>query len=465
MPFVLVIWIGVWLRWPGMWANSFHADEALFATWARHIGVWKDPLLVTQVVDKPPLLFYLQAIFYPLLATPAGWPARMPNFIAFILIIPLTARLSWLLYKEYWLSFAAAALISLSPLAIQFTATAFTDPLLTTLLTGALVALLQKRPGWSGVLFGLALATKYQAILLFPLLLLLGLTHEFSWRRWLIGFLPWPALIVWWDVLRTGSFTLWTNQVASYGGVAPVWHDSLWANLRDWQYLSGFLLGPAILLFLFPAALLLWLRRDKGRYEDFALSTTIVLYAAVHLLIGAPAWDRYLLPVLPLLLILLARLWLTVTQGPRRLAGSWRLVLGVVTIALLLGSMWPGAAVARRGGHTLGGYPTADSGAAAAAAALDGVPWGTVLYDRDYSWHWRFHFLDQPVFVNWHPSAISIAGDLAVHGHDDTLRYLAWPVEETGRVLARDLAAVGFRLELIGRFEQINLYQIVPLDS
>ncbi|MCB0008936.1 MAG: hypothetical protein KDE04_20860, partial [Anaerolineales bacterium] len=71
-----LILLGVWLRLPGIWANTFHADEALFATWARHIAVWKDPLLVSQLVDKPPLLFYLQALFYPLLATPAGWPAR-----------------------------------------------------------------------------------------------------------------------------------------------------------------------------------------------------------------------------------------------------------------------------------------------------------------------------------------------------------------------------------------------------
>ena len=74
LPFVALISVGVWLRLPGLWANTFHTDEALFATWARHIGVWKDPLLQTQFVDKPPLLFYLQALFYPLMATPAGWP-------------------------------------------------------------------------------------------------------------------------------------------------------------------------------------------------------------------------------------------------------------------------------------------------------------------------------------------------------------------------------------------------------
>ncbi|RMG96345.1 MAG: glycosyltransferase, partial [Chloroflexi bacterium] len=72
-----VVWITAVFRFRALFANTFHADEALFASWARLIAVWRDPLLVTQAVDKPPLLFYLQAVFYPLFG-PVMWAARLP---------------------------------------------------------------------------------------------------------------------------------------------------------------------------------------------------------------------------------------------------------------------------------------------------------------------------------------------------------------------------------------------------
>ncbi|MBE2224378.1 MAG: hypothetical protein IAF02_22750, partial [Anaerolineae bacterium] len=86
-------------RFHALFANSFHGDEALFATWARLIAVWRDPLLLTQAVDKPPLLFYLQALFYPLQGAVA-WAARLPNFIASIVLVPLLAVLVWRWYED-----------------------------------------------------------------------------------------------------------------------------------------------------------------------------------------------------------------------------------------------------------------------------------------------------------------------------------------------------------------------------
>ena len=140
-----LIFLGAALRMHGLFANTFHADEALFASWARLIAVWRDPLLQTVAVDKPPLLFYAQALFYPLLGTPAEWPARLPNLIAGILTVPLTARLAHSLYRDGLVTLFATAVVSLSPLAIQFSATAFTDPLLTFWLLLAFVMVVHNR--------------------------------------------------------------------------------------------------------------------------------------------------------------------------------------------------------------------------------------------------------------------------------------------------------------------------------
>ena len=79
---VLIV-AAVLLRFHGFLFNSFHPDEALFAYWSRLIAVGRDPLLLAQVVDKPPLLFYLQALSYPLFG-PVEWAARMPNFVTSI---------------------------------------------------------------------------------------------------------------------------------------------------------------------------------------------------------------------------------------------------------------------------------------------------------------------------------------------------------------------------------------------
>ena len=134
-------------RTHALFANSFHADEALFASWARLIAVWRDPLLVTVPVDKPPLLFYLQALFFPMQG-PVEWAARLPNFIASIVLVPLVS----VLVLRWWgdektdssavlkASVFAAFLVAVSPIHIQFSATAFTDPLLTVLLVSGLVA-------------------------------------------------------------------------------------------------------------------------------------------------------------------------------------------------------------------------------------------------------------------------------------------------------------------------------------
>ncbi|MEZ4516034.1 MAG: glycosyltransferase family 39 protein [Chloroflexota bacterium] len=111
---IAACWAGAALRFHSLFANHFHADEALFASWARQIAVWRDPLLLTQPVDKPPLLFYLQALFFPLVG-PVEWAARIPNLIASLLLIPLVGVLAWRLYGDGLTAALAAVFVALSP--------------------------------------------------------------------------------------------------------------------------------------------------------------------------------------------------------------------------------------------------------------------------------------------------------------------------------------------------------------
>lgn len=456
-------------RYRVLFANHFHADEALFATWARLIAVWRDPLLQTQSVDKPPLLFYLQALFYPLLG-PAEWAARLPGFVASLLLVPLVGLLAWRLYGDETTAVLAAAFVALSPLAIQFSATAFLDPLLTAWLVAALLATAVDRPGWGGVLFGLALLTKYQAALFLPLLLALALLCRWParrWRRWLMGWLALLALWLVWEAARTGTIAVWSLQVRNFGGTRPIWSWELWPRLWAWLGQTHWLFGGGALaaVFLLGLAALRPRRRD-GRAVDALLLLFVAGYFLLHWLLAIPVWDRYLLPLLPLVALLFGRGLVALARqvAAWRPWPQWRTAGAVALLALLLVQL-PAAWAARHGRFPIGGQPGADQGAWQVAAYLADAPYGTVLYDHWFSWQWRYHLFDKGVYVSWFPHADALARDLRVFGSGEEARYLALPDAAVARPVLRAVATAGFAPQpvLISAGQPgIVLYRLLP---
>jgi 4-amino-4-deoxy-L-arabinose transferase-like glycosyltransferase len=495
--FILLIWFALWLRLPALFGNSFHGDEALFASWARLIAVWRDPLLQTQLADKPPLLFYLQALFYPLFG-PVEWAARLPNFIASLLLIPLTARFAQRLYGDGLAAvpaaLPAAAFVAFSPLAIQFSATAFTDPLLAALLLAALLAAAHGRATWAGIWFGLAVATKYQAWLFLPLLFPLAAGVErprLALGRGLAGFLPVLVLLLLWQWARAGSLHLWAAQMTSYGGLRLSWSWELWPRLLEWLGLwlwvpGSLLMGLAWLL------LAVSLRGATGRPAawDRLLLLFLLAYFLLHWLLAVPVWDRYLLPVVAPAAVLAGRFVSRLLAqrpiagpGPQAigfLATEWRLlsthfgrVAGTgygraVVLLLLFLALAPPALAARDGRYPIGGRPQADGGAAQVAAFLAEAPYGTVLYDHWWSWQWRYHFFDKGVYVSWFPHPAALAEDLVVFGGDGNGRYLALPATAAALPVNRAVNEAGFQLRPAftatgsdGK-ATMRLYEIVP---
>lgn len=467
---LLCTWLAFGLRLRGLFANSFHADEALFASWARHIAVWQDPLLLTQTVDKPPLLFYLQALFYPLQG-PVEWAARLPNFIASLCLVPLTAVLYRRLYGDKRGALVAAFILSCSPLAVQFSATAFTDPLLTFWLTASF-AFIWPTPGrrpipfLSGLFFGLAVATKHQAWLFLPLVWgwgwLAGAGRR-QWGWWLAGWLPVWTAVLWWEAARTGGFSLWSAQAANAGGLRLAWSWELGPRLAAW----GALWTTAVPGLLLPALGLcgVWLAWRAFREErvknkvDLLLLLFIVGYMALHGLTAVPIWDRYLLPLLPLCVLLLAR-GISVVYGCLAAdfgrKGAW--LFGAGLLLLLLLPAWN----ARHGRYPVGGQAAADQGAAEIAAVLQAAPYGTVLYDHWYSWQWRYHLFNSGVYVSWFPDGASLAEELAVFGRQGAGRYLVLPETAVARPMVRAVQAAGFTLQPVHKAGNITLYQIIP---
>jgi 4-amino-4-deoxy-L-arabinose transferase-like glycosyltransferase len=453
---VAIILLGALIRWPSFFANTFHADEALFGSWARLIGVWRDPLLSSQLVDKPPLLFYLQALFYPVLGTPAPWVARLPNFIASLLLVPLTAQLAWRLYQTWLPALAAALFIALSPYTVQFSATAFTDPLLTVLLAASLLATVaggsERRSWWGGLLFGLALATKHQALLFAPLLLAAGWIHGWSrgwWVRWLAGVLVLVVAVLTWDAVRDAP-SVWAVQGQNYGGLRLAWSSELWPRLEEWarwwQIMFGSqVIGFALLLALPVFLALLIYDRDWPTAYDQLILLYVLAYAGLHWFLTVPEWDRYLLPLAPLVSLLLGRFGTRVITfvGPN--LGSERRVelVRVAALLLLFLLLLPAGWAARRGAFPVGGYQAADEGAESIAAILHDAPYGTVLYDHWFGWQWRYHFFDRKVLVYWFADPATLAEELDTFGALGT-RYLVLPAGPASAPARQAAAAAGF---------------------
>lgn len=461
---IATCWLAAAVRARSLFANRFHADEALFAGWARQIAVWRDPLLLSQAVDKPPLLFYLQALFYPLFG-PVEWAARMPNVIASLLLVPLIAVLAWRLYGDGLTSLIAAVLPALSPLAIQFGATAFTDPLLTFWLVAALALAVRPvagsgdaRPGWAGACFGLAAATKYQAWLFLPLLVAFAVWGGWSRREWgraALGAAAVAVPVTAWLLARPEDSSLFAQQVANAGGLRLAWSWEVWPRLVGWSGLVRLAFGWPGLAAVGAALVVLvarWMAaRDAVRWTTptAILLVFLVAYALAHWLFAVPVWDRYLLPVWPVVLLLAARLlalawrWLA-----ERLHVSQRTFGPVLAGGLLLALLVP-ASAARHGHYPLGSSPTADHGAWRVGGLLRDEPYGTVLYDHWYSWHWRYQLFDSGVYVSWFPHADALRDDLAVFGDDGSPRYLVLPAGATADPVRRAVAAAGFSLVVV----------------
>ena len=517
-PFIWV-WIAIlllayYLRVDGLFANTFHADEALFASWARHIAVWKDPLLLTQPVDKPPLLFYLQALFYPLQG-PVEWAARLPNFIASLLVMPLTAVFFQNLYGNRIKDFAdhagnipslrprayfgmaehksalktgiftTALIITCSPIAIQFSSTAFTDPLLTFFIVASLVATTcnlqlvacnKKAPILAGILFGLAVVTKYQAWLFLPLILGVGWLSGWRWRdvvRFVLGMLPVLLFVFLWEWARTGTFSLWSAQIDNFGGVRVAWSWEIGPRLLEWWYLWQTAV-PLYLLFLFfllafGLFVRVWFVDDANGRFDLLLILFLLSYFLFHWLFAIPVWDRYLLPLVPIVAVLFGRGVMLIEEW-RLEIGDWRLArfthhASRITLLVLLLLLVPSALSASTGNFPVGGQRFADQGASEIAGYLAGAPYGTVLYDHWYSWQWGYHLFDQRVFVSWFSDADTLVENVLAFKDDPAPRYIALPNTAVSAPIHQALNNAGFSLQPIANEGMISLFKIVPDEA
>ena len=470
------------LRLPLLFGTPLHPDEALYGCGGLLIGRGRDPWLLSVPVYKPPLLPYVTAASQLLFGETIA-ALRLPGLMAGLLTAPLAGALAHRLYGGRWTGAAATVSVALSPFAVVLSSTAFPDSLMVVLGLAACLAAVSNRPRWAGVLAGVSFAAKQTGLVWFPLcalLRVLDLRARPVRRRFpyaLVG--HWTAItgiVFAWDAARVlrGATSFWQVGAAGYGGLRLIWPQELWPRLRQWSTLIGYLFGSPLINALLVVGILVLVsvgllrsRRTRLALADILLVSFLLIYAALHWLIAFPIWDRYMLPLAPILAVVLARMGFLVASRVPFLASGWR---GALISLLLVALLTVPALQARAGRYPIGQERAAYQGIDDVIAFLTQLPEGSVVYHHWLGWHYRYGLLDAPVYLAYWSDPAWLARDIEVFGAQEP-RYIAFPAGESSARVEHHLSTVGYALDAVmtaggaAKSPSFTLYHLVPLSD
>jgi 4-amino-4-deoxy-L-arabinose transferase-like glycosyltransferase len=275
-------------------------DEANLVprAWAIGHGHGLDP----RWYDYPSLLMYMQAPFEAVVHAPSYGVARGT---AVALGVAGVAATWWLGVRSYGrrAAIVGSATVAVATIHVAYSRMAVTDVALTLGVTCALALMLARRLEWAGLAVGLAAATKYPgAIAIVPLVV----AGWGEWRRLARA-----------GLLAAGGFVVATPFVVLHGRTA--WHSISHVNRlaragwlgfehdpatpiafldRLWQGL-----GPLLVLGLVGLVVALWRRRRA----DLVLCSFAITYW-LTLMPQRAHFDRYVLPLIPIVGVLAARI-------------------------------------------------------------------------------------------------------------------------------------------------------------
>lgn len=471
---VCILLLGAGLRFREMSRDvRFHSDEALYTTYARNAAVHGDWML-SGPLDKPPLSLYASALALHFIAAevlPSGvidvpirqgeFAAKAPNVLAGLVFISMMFALAQTLYGDLApallqrTALLAALMAAVSPYAVAYSASAFTDMLMLMFMTGAVLAGARQRPLWGGVLLALSIASKPQGVLFLPLaagaLLLYDDTPLEKRARGLIQMMTTLAaglaLLLLWDVARpeTSLFTLGSINISQGRLISPP-HE--WpARLADWAGYGAHLMGTtALTAFILLAGCTGAIQRRTG--VDILLLGMAAGYFGLHWLGAFYTFDRYLLPLVPLLALLAARALATINRAA--------LLAGLCAAIILLGTAGrhdPRADVYRS---------TQVDGLIQLASYLNSHRLGAIIYDRWMGWETGYYmgaWSDKRRV--YYPDPVIQAQD-ALLNPDPAPRYFVAPDNQDVTAWLEAFHAAGFRSQLDYDTGGFKVYEIIP---
>ncbi len=481
--------------------TRFGADEAFYATFARRAAAGGDWML-SGPLDKPPLSIYLSALAMELFALrydpvrgvwdvspqQGEFAVRIANVLASLIVVAVLGALARRLYARRSAGLLVLLLAALSPYLIVFGAAGFTDGLM--LLCALLALLCVLRGHWlaAGMWLAAGIASKPQALLYLPLLLALPLLPPPSLRTrqtplGLVGALlrlgltlaVGMGLLGLWDAQRAAPASFWTLGAAYTNPERFVRAGEVLPRLEAFAAHGQYLLASALVT---VALLLLALFTLAGRVRcaprrrdsaiDLLLLTYCTGYFALHWLIAFPVYDRYLLPLVPPMLLLTAQgltqagSWLATHNGQRQtrqmLYALGRFAAMIVLLALLLG----GAADASSGRCTIGTDGGRNRGIDLLADYLNSQQFGAIYYT-----YWLGFELDY-YSGQWsdkrrvyYPAPDMLAADALLNSERQP-RFLVLPAAMSAEPWLTVLRRAGFGVFWEVRIADFVVYRLIP---
>lgn len=428
-----------------------HRDEALYGAWARLVASGRDPLLLTPWIDKPPFSIYAGAASIAAFG-PSELALRLPGMLASILAVAATFGLARRAYggaAGEKTACLAAELLALSPFAILFAPTAFTDPWLMLWLVCAAWAALARRGLAAGLALGLAIASKQQGVLVAPLVIGLLLAPDVValpasgqptprqrphavLRRALAALLGFALVfgpLTYWDSLRWHNRpSFWDRSLATYGRLGVTAPVEWPGRAAEWAAQLGYVFGLPVLSWLMlglaVAVVMAAVRRRREREGqlDLIFGAYVAGYLALHVIITFQPWDRYLLPLLPLVCLLAARglVWCRDSSlvffrnplpafNPLRVTAST--ILRAVAALVLAGALGYGAWLGAVGRIPVGSDHGAYAGIREVAAFVRRQPSEAIIYHQSLGWYFDFYLFDAPQERRWFDTGQKLADD------------------------------------------------------
>ncbi len=183
---------------------------------------------------------------------------------------------------------------------------------------------------------------------------------------------------------------------------------------------------------------------------DLLLILFSLIFLLGHVLLSFQVWDRYLLGLVPLLALLLARMvwlpWLLLKKWWPTPRHPWSRLAGAALLLLLLTVQIGPVRDAANARYPLGSHSAALSGIDQIVAYLrSNVGADTTLYHHWLGSQWRFHLWSYPYDLQYWAAPTALA-ERAAPGH--LIAFPTWRSETEARLA---LAAAGFRLREISR--------------
>jgi hypothetical protein len=241
--------------------------------------------------------------------------------------------------------------------------------------------------------------------------------------------------------------------------------------LQEWFGLMRYLFSSPVINGLLLGGLPVFISSGLVRYSgthgalvDILLVSFLLIYVLLHWLLAFPIWDRYLLPLVPVLGALLARIVRGAASRLSFMAPTSRLAVGSLLLVIFLTVP---AFQASAGHYPIGQERAAYEGIEDVISFFAQLPEGSVVYHHWLGWHYRYALSDAPVYLAYWPNPAWLARDVQAFGRREP-RYITFPAWESTARVERHLDGVGYALDPVltaagsSGERSFTVYRVVP---